>query len=840
MPEHERLIGRTAELEQLGTLLESDRPVVVVGEAGVGKTSLIRDAVLTDGREAFEGGALSTLSWMPYLPIQRALGAAPGSTDAESVAQFVEHRLGPGILMVDDLQWADGATLEVLALLVGTTSVVTAVRTGDPESERVLVALAQSGFARLDLAPLDAASSAEVVRRRAPTMAGARVERIVGRSGGNPLLLTELAVDEEPSADLRLALEARVRKLTAAARRTFGLLALAGRPMPLRGIDPVTTEELRAAGLGAIDGSEMMARHALIAETYLETLSAGERRALHAELADRLDDAGEVARHHAAAGNRRAAHGAALRAVEEAMLPGERAEHLAIAAETAGGAQAQDLRLRAAQALGDIGAHARAISLVADIEIRDPAELAAIELLRVNAARHAGDYATVAQACESAIGRAAGMASEIEVRLRIACAGAALDNALMFQGDRRVARAQALQATASAERLGRHRAEARLTLGQVKLMMREPGWRENLLLAAEAAHEVGQVGTEFTARGRLAFGLLIEGRPGDAGEVAMALAERARALGLPGAERAARAQAVGAMWHASGPATEVLEAAEDLVTGAGNLAARRTIAFYVGQAFADAGRLDEARSLVDDLVATAHPSWDDLGNALWCRTDVEYWSGRAQEAVTAADEALGRFGRTGPTSFLQVSRAWALVDIGRVPDHVPDMDDRPIIAGAIPEVEALRSLATGHHADAAALFRRAAVAWAGRHMRGELRSRWGEGEALRRNGAPSLAVERLLKVEADAERLGFVPLLGRIRRSLRLLGVRRSVPRRVAAGLTGRERELLGLAGDGHTSADIARRLGVGRPTVDRIIASAMLKLGADTRAQAAALASEQ
>lgn len=836
MPEHERVIGRAAELEQLGKLLESDRAAVVVGEAGVGKTSVVRAAVFADGRESFEGGALSTLSWMAYLPIQRALGAGPGSTDAVSVAQLVERTVGPGILMVDDLQWADAATLEVLTLLVGTSCVVTAVRTGDPGSERALATLERSGYSRLDLDALGPASSADVVRRRAPGMTRARVERIVARSGGNPLLLTELAIDEEPSADLRLVIEARVRKLTVGARRTFGLLALAGRPMPLDGIDTVVEEELGAAGLGAAEGNDMMPRHALIAETYLETLPADERRALHAELAERLDDAGEVARHHAAAGNRRAAHSAAIQALEEATLPVERAEHLALAAETADDKQAVDLRLRAARALSDIGAHARAASLLAGVESRDPADLAAIQLVRVNAARHIGDHATVAQACASGLGIAAGIAPEVEVRLRIACAGAALDNAMMFQGDRRAARAQALQATAAAERLGRHRAEARLTLGQVKLMTREPGWRENLILATEAAREDGQISTEFAARGRLAFGLLIEGRPGDARDVATALAERASALGLPGAERAARAQAVGAMWHASGPAAEVMDAAEDLLIGAGSLAARRSVAFYVGQAFADAGRLDEARSLVDDLVATAHPSWDDLGNALWCRADVEYWSGRAREAVAVADEALTRFGRTGPTSFLQVSRAWALVDVGRVPDHVPDEDDRPIIAGAIPEVEALRRLATGHHADAVAVFRRAAEAWAGRHMRGELRSRWGEGEALRRSGAGSLAIERLLKVETRAEQLGFVPLLGRIRRSLRLLGVRRSVPRRMAVGLTERERELLELAGAGQTSADIARRLGVGRPTVDRIIASAMLKLGAETRVQAAAL----
>jgi len=66
------------------------------------------------------------------------------------------------------------------------------------------------------------------------------------------------------------------------------------------------------------------------------------------------------------------------------------------------------------------------------------------------------------------------------------------------------------------------------------------------------------------------------------------------------------------------------------------------------------------------------------------------------------------------------------------------------------------------------------------------------------------------------------------------------VPRTAAGQLTGREAEVLELVADGLTNGEIARRLGVGRPTVVRLIKSAQQKLGASSRTQAAALAAKQ
>ena len=52
-------------------LLPEGRPVVVHGEAGVGKTALVRAAVEATELKLVEAGALATLSWLPYLPLRR-------------------------------------------------------------------------------------------------------------------------------------------------------------------------------------------------------------------------------------------------------------------------------------------------------------------------------------------------------------------------------------------------------------------------------------------------------------------------------------------------------------------------------------------------------------------------------------------------------------------------------------------------------------------------------------------------------------------------------------------------------------------------------------------------
>jgi DNA-binding CsgD family transcriptional regulator len=82
------------------------------------------------------------------------------------------------------------------------------------------------------------------------------------------------------------------------------------------------------------------------------------------------------------------------------------------------------------------------------------------------------------------------------------------------------------------------------------------------------------------------------------------------------------------------------------------------------------------------------------------------------------------------------------------------------------------------------------------------------------------------------------PLVVRARKSLRAAGVARTSERGVdRTGLvTLREREVLDLVARGRSNAEIARRLGVSRPTVRRLLENARAKLGARDRIEAAAI----
>ncbi len=123
----------------------------------------------------------------------------------------------------------------------------------------------------------------------------------------------------------------------------------------------------------------------------------------------------------------------------------------------------------------------------------------------------------------------------------------------------------------------------------------------------------------------------------------------------------------------------------------------------------------------------------------------------------------------------------------------------------------------------------------------EIVCQWAAGEAVRRAGEDVQAVERLQAALARAEEIGFAPLAARTRRSLRLAGARVSGAPRAGAGggivLSPREAELVQLVEQGLNNLEIARRLGLGRPTVARMLASAMGKLGVERRTQLAARA---
>jgi DNA-binding CsgD family transcriptional regulator/tetratricopeptide (TPR) repeat protein len=801
-----------------------------VGEAGIGKTTFLRAAAAEARGGVFEGGGLASLSWMSYLPIARAFDSQPPEGDSASVAAWVVSRVGEGVLIVDDLQWSDKDTLDVLSLLVGEVTVLSALRRGDEASAGVAKQAEKAGFEVLPLGGLSSADSRKLVLAHQPELAADTVSQVVRDAGGNPFLLEMLAANGAGRPTLELAFGARLRRCSPAAREAMERLALLGRPAKARLLGS-GARELVESGL-ALGNGVVTVRHALIKEAAERSLDPARRRELHARLARAVSEPGESARHHAAAGEPNEAAAKALAAAERTPYRAERARHLELAAQCQLGAGADDLRIEAANALIEVADHAEAEKLLEDVESSEPETRAAVGLSRGLARLGVGDQKGARREIEGALDLVAGHRSDTEVRLRIESVWLS-----MWNWDVETAVSNAEEACRLAEKTSFHRARAELLLGTAKYLAASGECEQHLQRALAEARRTGDVSLELEAAATLGAALRAFRDSAAAYTLAGEMAARARSLQLRRWEvlfgwMQSRLEV---LWQ--GVPAKAISALEQAVT-------EKSLGPHLDQARSDlalalaySGRLSEARRVLERALARAR-SPRGRGILQMIESEVEWEAGVPERAILAAEQCLRGEPGAMTGGFAQLFRAWAYVDAGRplpeieLPDPLP-----PLLHPARIELEALARFAERDIGEAEELFARAADQWRGVCLHRELRALWAAGESARLAGAER-SLDRLLGVERRAEEYGIVPLLGRTRRSLRALGVRRVEPSAAGgARLSAREREVIALVGEGLSSEEIAVRLGLSRSTVETAVGSAMAKLDASTRIQAAAVA---
>ena len=449
-----RLVGRRAETAAVRGLFEEaaqGRPgaMVVHGEAGIGKTRLVRDVcadVAGAGYEVLWGSCVrfgaASLSYAPVLsaldrwaarahpalvervfadaPQLRALlpslgvrsdGPVPGTVLSwidTALVRLARH--APTVLVIDDLQWADSASLDCLAYLVTgfgaeRLGVVVTIRLDErPEGGPLHTWLADvrrlSHVGELTLERLDASETEEQIATLLPSPAAEEfVADVHDRSQGNAYL-TELLVRNAASGDRRLpagtpqalreAALARWHALSRPAREVTRLMAVGGRPVEHELVVAVTA--LALPSVDALD--ELLAEavdkgvlrlgadhaywfwHPLLAEVLVDTLDAARASPLHATYAAVLEAhagdrpgplAADLAAHHAAAGHVDAAfrwslvaadHAAHLKATAEASEHLSRACSLWPSISPPARAEAPDqvtLLRRAAEVAGAVG-----------------------------------------------------------------------------------------------------------------------------------------------------------------------------------------------------------------------------------------------------------------------------------------------------------------------------------------------------------------------------------------------------------------------------------------------------------------------------------------------------
>jgi DNA-binding CsgD family transcriptional regulator len=341
------LLERDAELAELtGWAREArrrGRVVLVAGEAGIGKTSLV-DAFLAalPGSVPVLRGACEALSTpRPLAPLfdlarLRSLlaGGAEPITVVRALLDLLAERAG-SVLVVEDLHWADDATLDLLRHLarrVGEARALVVVTVRDDElGDRHPARVALGDIAPTRRITLSGLSRAAVAR-----LAGTpEVDALFRRTRGNPFFVTEsLAAGTALPATVSDAVLARAARLPAAARHVLDVAAVLGtaRPALLLAAAGGAGGDLNrcvAAGLLVEDDVGTAFRHDLARSAVVAAIPPGRRVELHAAVLAVLDDAGAasaVLAHHAEAAGRPAAalHHARRAALRAARLGAHR------------------------------------------------------------------------------------------------------------------------------------------------------------------------------------------------------------------------------------------------------------------------------------------------------------------------------------------------------------------------------------------------------------------------------------------------------------------------------------------------------------------------------------
>ena len=831
------LVARTREIDAVRAAIDGPAAgVVVYGEAGVGKTALVRAALA--GLPVREGGALATLTWTPYFSLRRAFGDDLADEvwagDVEHVAEQIERALDDDLLHVDDAQWAHPSTRRVLQALVGRCRLVVTVRRGDPGAVPALDGLTDAGLARLDLEPLAPADATELVLHLNPRLGPAEVTSLVQRSGGNPLLLEELTDADADIATLHRAVLARCRQLPENQLEDLAMVVLASRP--LRPADLADAPSLAETGIVVIDDEQVTVRHALIGEVVDDLLTEDRQLRCHRALARLHDHPGDRARHLLAAGDLDAAHEAAMAAVADALTPGERIAHLEVAARCLDPDDGAEFRLRAAEEASEVDLDEIAAALLDGLP--DRADLRhRIQRQHYHQALHHGETArllelTAASAASATPGTGEEVLSLMDQSFAIVATTGVPE---------RLAEALALaeRAVELSERIDAERSAALKAHADALFLMGDERWREVMPAAIAQARREGNVAREWRIANNWISALQTYGPIAEGIALAEDLVTQFDALRLGNVRRNFEFRRMNLLANlADYPA--ILAGVPALLESPG-MASVMTVDLHctLAEAEIQTGALEAGLARLQAGPATS--SERGLVEVHRIMAEVHLDANRpdlaAAELAAFDDHDVGLAYHT----MVAPTRAWTARALDRPAPPRPELlPESGMFAGVAPELDAIDALRRDDMLGAAGHFARAVEAYRDRYVSRMVRCAWFEGEALRLAGAPA-AADTLVAAEREARIRGMVPIRIHCERSLRALGVRRSaqVVRSAASPLTERETEISKLVADGLTDGEIAHRLGLQRRTVQTVLATARRKLGAENRAHLIRLVTE-
>lgn len=834
------------------------RIVSIEGEAGIGKSALTLAFVdaCRDAVRVHVGACENLATPEPFGPLRDIARDSQGRFSVspvgplatfEGLLRLLSTGKGPALLVLEDVHWADDATLDALRFLArrirsSPVMVLVSFRNDEPDSRARLGSLwadmPRDARERIELPPLSVEAVAQMAARR-----GWDGGEVYAASGGNPFHVSEYLETDGHSVPptIQEMTLARAARLGPAARRVLECASIFPRRIDeeiLRQVaddaDHAGVEACLAAGMLQPRAGALAFRHELARRALNEALAPLRRRELHAAALERLKAradprAAEIA-HHA----------------EQAGAIGDLVQY----------------SIRAAEEAGKLGAYREAmahLTRVIDHSEGLPEEARAQLLERKAFAAHfcgAFEAATLALEEATAIHRRAGRVTGIGNALRSSA------HVHWNLGD-----------SALAETLAR---------AAVQVLSAEPdSWQYALALASQAQFDM------LADRNPLALAAAQES------------AERARKLerwdvylqaqtylatiqastdldaGLPAmrgtiAEARARGE-LDVLPRLYANLTSVMAAArrfdglmEALDEGAAVCVARdqTPLEAYVrgnrAVALLDQGRLDEALAEAEYVVHGPYPRATVTLTATIALSRVRVRLGlpeggfldRARALPTSQRDLL----RRTPIAIADAEAHWLDGSRPDAPDQLAAVFEGTVAAwsqlwnlgeialwlailGRPPQLSnaVAAELPAPHRAHIAGRWREAAELWAAHGCPYEQAIALSEGDEAAQREALAIF-----------DRLGAAPAARNLRRRLHADGVRavpvgpRSARRADPAGLTPRQNDVLRLLAGGLANADIADRLGLSAKTVEHHVSAVLAALEAPSRLAATQIARER
>ena len=364
VPRASALIGRDAEIAALVRLVTEvaagrGGAVLIEGEPGIGRSTLVR-AALTEagsGCQVFWGAGDELGQALPLLPLLEGLrvrepsanprrntivgllrGEMAADRGTDVTAALVEQLLAlvaeecaaqPAVLVVDDLQWADQASVTLWGRLAKTVRqapllLVGMMRPVPQRDDLVALRRAAADTLRLRLAGLNEAAVAELVTSLVGGRPDDRLLRLAEGAAGNPLYVIELVdalvrsssvtvtsagaavlTNSSAPSSLSAAIADRLGFVSGSVREVLRAAALLGLDFAVpdlavvlgRGVADLVPaiDEARAAGVLAESGNELGFRHPLIRTALYEEIPVPVRAAWHRDAGRALAEAGAPA-----------------------------------------------------------------------------------------------------------------------------------------------------------------------------------------------------------------------------------------------------------------------------------------------------------------------------------------------------------------------------------------------------------------------------------------------------------------------------------------------------------------------------------------------------------------